>query len=63
VSIFARDIGKHVTFLIATCEPDEAVLIQAKVNAEDLAEWLEDPERIGKCMGNGGDQDEPCPDP
>ena len=62
VSIYARDYGKHVKFLIATCEPDEAVLVQAKVNADELAKWLEDPERIGKCIGNGEDDDEACPD-
>jgi hypothetical protein len=64
VAIYARDYGRHVKFLIANREPGEAVLIQAKIDAGELARWLQDPERIGQCVGAGGDEDdkERCPD-
>ena len=57
-AVYVKQSGKNVYLLTATLAPGEATLVQAKVNPETLARWLQKPERIGRCgpkLGQGGE--------
>jgi hypothetical protein len=46
--VFARDAGKYVKLLVATLEPDEAVVVQVNLNPDKLSRaierWTDKPE-------------------
>ena len=50
VYIYARPEGRDWRMLIATFEPSETVILEARVDAEFLANALDDPERAGRSL-------------
>jgi hypothetical protein len=53
--IFARSRGRDVEILVAVAEPDEAIVLQLKVDARAFLQMLEDPEHIGRSVRPKGD--------
>jgi len=47
--IYSREIGEQYGLIIATLEPDEAVLIQVKMNSQDLFKFIDSPGEMGKA--------------
>jgi hypothetical protein len=45
-SIYARRDGEHYRLIIATLEPNEVVLIQLKMNSDDVCRLIDNPEEI-----------------
>lgn len=50
VYVYARPEGPDWRMLIATFEPGETVILEARVDAEFLANALDDPERAGQAL-------------
>jgi hypothetical protein len=51
VQIYARQSHRDHELLIATFERDEAVVIRVRVNAEQLAKWVNNPVAMGRSKG------------
>jgi hypothetical protein len=49
--IYVRPEGRDWRMLIATFEPTDTVILQAKVDPESLARALNDPEHAGQSLG------------
>ncbi len=49
--IYARSDGKHMEFIVASFEPDEAVLVEAKVDAEAIASLIDEPASMAGKLG------------
>ncbi len=50
--LYVRQEGRDWRMLIATFEPDDAVIMQAKVDLDFLARALNDPENAGHVLDN-----------
>jgi hypothetical protein len=57
VYVYARPEGRDWRMLIATFQPTETVILEARVDPEFLANALDDPERAGQSLN--GPQNEP----
>jgi len=44
VFVYVRPDGRDCKFLVATIEPDEATVVQLKLNPDALAKWLASPQ-------------------
>jgi hypothetical protein len=51
VQIYARQSHRDHELLITTFERDEAVVIRMRVNAEQLAKWVNNPVVMGRSRG------------
>ena len=51
VQIYARQSHRDHELLITTFERDEAVVIRMRVNAEQLAKWVNNPVLMGRSRG------------
>jgi len=47
--LYLRESGDHYKLITATLEPNEAVLVEVKLNSKDLLELIDDPEKKGKA--------------
>lgn len=55
--IYAKEEDKDTKLLVVNLDQHEAVVVQAKVNLETLASWLEKPDSINKTLKNFGFSD------
>jgi hypothetical protein len=46
--IYVREAGDYYKLITATLEPNQAVLVEVKLNSNDLLKLIDDPEGMGK---------------
>lgn len=56
--MYMRESGQNVRLMLVTIENDQAALIQAKINPEKLAEFINDPKIFGISLDSNNSTDE-----